>query len=155
MAGRDLLALAIALAFCGVFVVYAGDDDGLRGLTVKEQMRDANFWQNWYDPKPVLDKKERDKMREPIEDRVMSDDEIDRMDVARHLLPPPGDAVAGQLIAEVRRLRLTDAEITEIELLARLAEQDADAASFVLDIDRARACERRSAILRGLLERLK
>jgi len=46
----------------------------------------------------------------------MSDDEINRMDVARHLLPPPGDEVAGQLIAEVRRLRLTGDEATAIRL---------------------------------------
>lgn len=46
----------------------------------------------------------------------MNDDEIDRIDVARHLLPPPGNEVAGQLIAEVRRLR---------EATRRLADQDA------------------------------
>lgn len=31
--------------------------------------------------------------------------EIDRIDVARHLLPPPGDEVVGQLIVEIRRLK--------------------------------------------------
>jgi hypothetical protein len=46
----------------------------------------------------------------------MSDDEIDRMDVARHLLPPPGGEVVGQLIVEVRHLR---------EAIRRLADQDA------------------------------
>lgn len=31
--------------------------------------------------------------------------EIDRIDVARHLLPAPGDEVVGQLISEIRLLR--------------------------------------------------
>jgi hypothetical protein len=99
MTVKDLVPPVIVLTLFGFLVVHAGDDDGLRGLTVEEQMRDPNFWQNWYDPKPVRDKKERDKMLEPIKDRAISDDEIDRMDVARHLLPPPGDAVAERGVA--------------------------------------------------------
>jgi hypothetical protein len=35
----------------------------------------------------------------------MEQDEIGRMDICRHLLPPPGDEVVGQLIAEIRRLK--------------------------------------------------
>lgn len=35
----------------------------------------------------------------------MEQDEIDRIDICRHLLPPPGDEVVGQLIAEIRRLK--------------------------------------------------
>lgn len=35
----------------------------------------------------------------------MTQDEIDRIDICRYLLPPPGDEVVGQLIAEIRRLK--------------------------------------------------
>lgn len=35
----------------------------------------------------------------------MTKEEIDRMDIARHLLPAPGDEVVGQLIVEIRRLK--------------------------------------------------
>ena len=141
MTVKDLLPPVIVLTLFGFLVVHAGDDDGLRGLTVEEQMRDPNFWQNWYDPKPVLNKKERDKMLEPIKDRAISDDEIDRIDVARHLLPPPGDAVVGQLIAEVRRLRLTDAERQAVELAYSRLTADARYTAV-------------AATLQGLLERL-
>ena len=35
----------------------------------------------------------------------MTQGELDRMDICRYLLPPPGDEVVGQLIAEIRRLK--------------------------------------------------
>lgn len=35
----------------------------------------------------------------------MTQEEIDRIYVCRHLLPAPGDEVVGQLIAEIRRLK--------------------------------------------------
>lgn len=35
----------------------------------------------------------------------ISEQKLDKMDVCRNLLPPPGDEVAGELIVEVRRLR--------------------------------------------------
>ena len=36
---------------------------------------------------------------------AISEQELNRMDVCRHLLPYPGPEVSGQLIAEIRRLR--------------------------------------------------
>ena len=36
----------------------------------------------------------------------MTKEEIDRMDMARHLLPAPGDEVVGQLISEIRNLKV-------------------------------------------------
>lgn len=98
----------------------------------------------------------------------MNDDEINRMDVARHLLPPPGDEVAGQLIAEVRSLR---------EAIRRLAEQDAtlsvckgnvtvgmdatltdaerEAIAGAIDAEHSRGAWKWADTLCGLLERLK
>ena len=35
----------------------------------------------------------------------LTEDYIEKMDVCRHLLPPPGDEVVGECIAEIRRLR--------------------------------------------------
>lgn len=39
----------------------------------------------------------------------MTQEEINRMDICRHLLPAPGDEVVGQLIAEIRRLKEREA----------------------------------------------
>lgn len=39
----------------------------------------------------------------------MEQEEINRIDIARHLLPPPGGKVVGQLIAEIRRLKEREA----------------------------------------------
>ena len=39
----------------------------------------------------------------------MEQEELDRMDICRHLLPAPGDEVVGQLIAEIRRLKEREA----------------------------------------------
>lgn len=38
---------------------------------------------------------------------AISEQQLNKMDVCRHLLPDPGPEVAGQLIAEIRRLRVT------------------------------------------------
>lgn len=39
----------------------------------------------------------------------MTQDEIDRIDICRHLLPAPGDEVVGRLIEEIRRLKEREA----------------------------------------------
>lgn len=38
---------------------------------------------------------------------AISEQQLNKMDACRHLLPDPGPEVAGQLIAEIRRLRGT------------------------------------------------
>jgi hypothetical protein len=38
---------------------------------------------------------------------AITEQQLNKMDVGRHLLPDPGPEVAGQLIAEIRRLRGT------------------------------------------------
>lgn len=82
----------------------------------------------------------------------MSNDEIDRMDVARHLLPPPGDEVAGQLIAEVRRLRLTDAERSFLQDLRRAYDELANQTGYGNAASQKEAREF-ADLLQGLLER--
>lgn len=38
-------------------------------------------------------------------DKMIKESELDKMEACRHLLPPPGDEVVGELLAEVKRLR--------------------------------------------------
>lgn len=57
------------------------------------------------------------------------------------------------MLVEIERLRLRPDERAEIERLAKEAEDEADSAAFVMDMDRARGYERRASVLRGLLER--
>lgn len=82
MTGKDFLTLAIAVAFFGFVVVHAGDDDGLRGLTVKEQMRDPNFWQNQYEPTPALTREQRDKILYPHLDEDLRNAKSGTLDAA-------------------------------------------------------------------------
>ena len=116
------------------------DREGLNS----ETLFDITHWMEIAEPEPPKCAiGHGGKMLEPIKDRAISDDEIDRMDVARHLLPPPGDEVAGQLIAEVRRLRLTDAEREAVERAASVL------GDHPLEEDNEMA-----ATLRNLLERI-
>lgn len=48
-------------------------------------------------------------------DAYITDDELHRMELARHLLPPPGDEVAAQLIAALRQSRSLLAHATCFE----------------------------------------
>jgi hypothetical protein len=48
-------------------------------------------------------------MMEPSELRIFKDG-LNKMDLCRHLLPPPGDEVVGELIAKIRSLLKSESE---------------------------------------------
>lgn len=78
-----------------------------------------------------------------------SDDELDRMDAARHLLPPPGGEVVGQLIAEVRSLKPTKEEQEAIAWAVVAAKLEAAKTYGKF----SEFCERRAATMQTYLER--
>lgn len=52
--------------------------------------------------------------RQPTKGEKMTEEKLNKMDIARHLLPPPGDEVAGELIQALRASEERVREATEL-----------------------------------------